>query len=154
MYVYVFVFKHICVYIHTNTSNGSSYYLTRRNTQLFFGNSLMEKKTRHLMSEALRHFSGTLQRCCYSFIKVSSVFYVYGSVHCWSTLIIVQRDATQSSLYIILQVYSTCFGCQPHPSSGVHKTVTTAMLEGDSCTKNMTSTGGCSYIFVYSWWWV
>jgi len=40
-------------------------------------------------------------------------------------LIIVQRDAAQSSLFIILQVHST-FGCQPHPSSGIHKTVTTA----------------------------
>ena len=66
-------------------------------------------------------------------------------------LIIVQRDATQSSLFIIPQVHSTCLGCQPHPSSGVHKTVTTASLatlEGGSCTKNMTSTGGCSYSFV------
>jgi len=26
-----------------------------------------------------------------------------------------------------------------------------ATLEGGSCTKNMTSTGGCSYSFVYSW---
>ena len=42
------------------------------------------------------------------------------------TLIIVQRDATQSRLFIILQVHSTCFGCQPHVSSEVHKTVTTA----------------------------
>jgi len=41
-------------------------------------------------------------------------------------LIIVQRDATQNSLFIILQVHSTCFGCQPHPLSGVHKTVITA----------------------------
>ena len=41
-------------------------------------------------------------------------------------LITVQRDATQSSLFIILQVHCTCFGCQPHPSSVVHKTVTTA----------------------------
>ena len=41
-------------------------------------------------------------------------------------LINVHRDATQSSLFIILQVHSTCFGYQPHPSSGVHKTVTTA----------------------------
>jgi len=41
-------------------------------------------------------------------------------------LIIVQRDATQSSLFIILQVHCTCFGCQPHPSFGVHITVTTA----------------------------
>jgi len=47
-------------------------------------------------------------------------------VHRWSVLIIVQRDETQSSLFIILQVHSTCFGCQPHPSLGVHKTVTTA----------------------------
>jgi len=36
-------------------------------------------------------------------------FYVYGSV---------QRDATQSSLFIILQVHCTYFGCLPHPSSG------------------------------------
>ena len=27
---------------------------------------------------------------------------------------------------IILEIHSTCFGCRPHPSSGVHKTVTTA----------------------------
>jgi hypothetical protein len=45
-------------------------------------------------------------------------------------LIIVQRDATQSSLFIILQVHSKCFGCQPHPSSGVHKTETTASGTG------------------------
>ena len=45
---------------------------------------------------------------------------------CTPILIIVQRDATQSSLFIILQVHSACFGCQPHPSSGLHKTVTTA----------------------------
>jgi len=65
-------------------------------------------------------------------------------------LITAQRDATQSSLFIILQVHCTCFGCQPHPSSVVHKTVTTASgtvqlppsnvamlttLEGGSCTK-------------------
>jgi len=45
-------------------------------------------------------------------------------------LITVQRDATQSSLFIILQVHSTCFRCQQHPSSGVHKTVTTASGTG------------------------
>ena len=46
-------------------------------------------------------------------------------MHHWSILITVQRDATQSSLFIILQVHSTCFGYQPHLSSWVHKTVTT-----------------------------
>ena len=45
-------------------------------------------------------------------------------------LIIVHRDATQSSRFIILRVHCTCFGCQPHPSSGVHKTVTTASGTG------------------------
>ena len=84
-----------------------------------------------------------------------NLFYVYGSVHRWPILIVVQPDATQSSLFIILQVHSTCFGCQQRPSSGVHKTVTTvsgtghnlcaatslqcgqailATLEGGSCT--------------------
>ena len=57
---------------------------------------------------------------------LSLTFYVYVSVNRCYILIIVQRDATQNSLFIILQVHSTCFGCQPHPSSGVHKTVTTA----------------------------
>jgi len=45
-------------------------------------------------------------------------------------LVIAQQDATQSSLFIILQVHSTCFGCQPRPSWGVHKTVTTASGTG------------------------
>ena len=96
---------------------------------------------------------------------------IFGGI---SVLITVQRDATQSSLFIILEVHSTYFGCQPHPSSGLHKTVTTASgtghiflysylpptlpslatLEGGSCTKFMTSTGGSSYSFVYSSWWV
>ena len=49
---------------------------------------------------------------------------------CSTTLIIVQRDTTQSSLFIILRVHSTCFGCQPHPSSGVNKTVNTASGTG------------------------
>ena len=44
-------------------------------------------------------------------------FYVYGSVHRWSILIIVQRDATQSSIFIILHAQSTCFWCQPNPLS-------------------------------------
>ena len=54
---------------------------------------------------------------------------IYGSLGV-KRLIIVQGDATQSSLFIILQVQSTCFGCQSHPSSGVHKTVTTASGSG------------------------
>jgi len=53
-------------------------------------------------------------------------------------LIIVQRDATQISLFFILQVHSTCFGSQPHPSSGVHKTVTTASGTGHAVL--------CSYL--------
>ena len=63
-------------------------------------------------------------------LKLHCSFYVYGSAHRWSILIIVQRDATKSSLFIFLQVHSTCFGCQPHPSSGAHKTVTIASGAG------------------------
>ena len=48
----------------------------------------------------------------------------------YNVLITVQRDATHNSLFIILQVHSTRFGCQPHPSSGLHKTVTTASGTG------------------------
>jgi len=65
-------------------------------------------------------------------------------------LIIVQRHATQSSLFIILQVHSTCFGCQPHPLSGAHKTVTAASdtdhiyYAGTSFQAKLHSTGfGC-----------
>jgi len=36
-----------------------------------------------------------------------------------------QRDAVLSSLFIVLQNHSTCFGCPLHPSSWVHKTVVT-----------------------------
>ena len=35
-------------------------------------------------------------------------------------ILIIQRDATQSILFITLQVHSSCCGCQPHPSSGIH----------------------------------
>jgi len=76
----------------------------------------------------------------------------------FEALITAQQDATQSSLFIVLQVHCTCFGRQPHSSSEVHKTLTTASslqpnlatLEGLSSTKNMNSAGGCSYSIVYS----
>ena len=60
----------------------------------------------------------------------SDIFYVHGSAHRWSVLITVQRDATQSSLFTILQVHSTCFWWQTHLLSGVRKTVTTASGTG------------------------
>ena len=46
------------------------------------------------------------------------------------TMLIIIRDEKQSSLFIILQVHSTYFGCQPHPPPGVHKTVTKASGTG------------------------
>ena len=112
-----------------------------------------------LKSRTRVRFHSTWYRNCGGHIN-------FGTRYSFSILIIVQRDANQSSLFIILQVHSTCFGCQSHPSSGVHKTVTTASgtvqlplsnvatLEGGNCTENMTSAGGCSYSFVYTWWWV
>jgi len=75
------------------------------------------------------HFLAVLNSHCRWFNL--KTFYVYGSVHCWFMLIIVQRDATQSSLCIIPPVHSTCFACQPHPSWGKHKTVTTVLCTPD-----------------------
>jgi len=111
---------------------------------------------------------------CNFYKQMNTIFFcVYGSMHRWSLLITVQRDATQSSLFIILQVHSTRFGCQPHPSYRVNKNCNHSLRywsatslqhsqprawprwrEVASCKKKMTSTGGCSYSFVYSWWWV
>ena len=68
------------------------------------------------------------------------------------------RCNTKQSIF--LQVHSACFECQPHPSSGVHKSVTTAsgtvQLPPSNVAKwpRCTSTGDCIYSFVYSWWWV
>ena len=44
------------------------------------------------------------------------------------------------SQFIILQVHSTCFACQPHSSSGVHKTVTTAFGTVQLHPSNVTNT--------------
>jgi hypothetical protein len=57
-------------------------------------------------------------------------FYVSGSVHHKSILKVNQEDATVRSQFILLQDHSMCFGCRPHPSSGLHKTVTTASGTG------------------------
>jgi len=43
------------------------------------------------------------------------LFLITQQIYLASILIIVQRDATQSSLFIILEVHSTCFGCQTQP---------------------------------------
>jgi len=50
-----------------------------------------------------------------------------GLTNCNSKLFDVsnQRDAVLSSLFVVLQNHSTCFGRSLHPSSGVHKTVVT-----------------------------
>jgi len=47
-------------------------------------------------------------------------------------LVFVKRDATQRLLFCIAQVHSTCFRCQTHLLSGVHKTVNTASITGQA----------------------
>ena len=65
--------------------------------------------------------------------SVNHVFYFCGSVHLKSIYISNQQDAALSSLFILLQNHSTCFGCPLHPSSVAHKTAVT--------------TTGASYVF-------
>ena len=84
-----------------------------------------------------------------------SILYISGAKILTLVFIIVQRDATQSRLFIILQGHPTCFGCQPHPSSRIHKTVTTASstdhifcaatsLQRGQASLTMLEGGGCT----------
>ena len=57
---------------------------------------------------------------------VGVIFYIHGSVHRNSILKNPTRYNNMQVFIYLLQNYSTCFGCQSHPSSGVHKTVTAA----------------------------
>jgi len=67
----------------------------------------------------------------------------------------------------LLQNYSTYFRCPLHPSSGLYKTVTAASgttflqlglrarwRKVVAQIRDTTCTRGCSYSFMYSWWWV
>ena len=58
-------------------------------------------------------------------------FNIHGSVHRDSILIRSNKMQQYAGIYL-LQIYSTCFGCPSHPSSGVHKTVTAASGTGHS----------------------
>ena len=63
--------------------------------------------------------------------RIIYFFYIHGSVHRDSVLIRSDKMQQHAGIYI-LQVYSTCFGRPPRPSSGVQKTVTTASGTGHS----------------------
>ena len=58
-------------------------------------------------------------------------FYIHGSVHRDSILIIAKEMQQYAGVYL-LQNYSTCFGCPSHPSSAVYQIVTAASGTGHS----------------------
>jgi hypothetical protein len=58
-------------------------------------------------------------------------YYIHGSVHRNSVSTRSNKVQQYAGIYL-LQNYSTCFGCSSHPSSGVHKTLTTASGTGHS----------------------
>ena len=62
-------------------------------------------------------------------LRMSTKNYIHGSVHRNSILIISNKMQQYAGTYL-LQNHSTCFGCPSHPSSGLHKTVTTASDTG------------------------
>jgi len=98
-------------------------------------------------------------------------FYIHGSVHRDSILLRSNEMQQYEGVYL-LQNYSTCFGCLSHPSSEIHQTVTAASGTSHSVrattfrqawprwrnvvalTRDMACTSSCSYILMYSWWWV
>ena len=63
---------------------------------------------------------------------IGVAFYIRGSVHRDSILIRSNKMQQYADIYL-LQIYSTCFGCPSHPSSGVHEIVTAAAVT-ISCT--------------------
>jgi len=93
------------------------------------------------------------------YLHVNLVFYVHGSVH-RNSILITSNKMWQYAGIFLLQSHSTCFGCTSHPSPGVHKTLTAASGTGHSIwattflQRGLISTRGCSYSFMYSWWWV
>jgi len=73
-----------------------------------------------------------------------SIYYSASSLYMFrvSTTLII---STQNCNYSLQHCAATSLQCGQ---------VSLAMLEAGSYTKNMTSSRGCSYSFVYSWWWV
>jgi len=57
--------------------------------------------------------------------------YIHGCVLHNSILTRSNKIQQYAGIYL-LENHSTCFGCPTHPSSGVHKTVTTASGTGHS----------------------
>ena len=49
---------------------------------------------------------------------------------CIVTIIRVSNKMQDYAGIYLLQIYSTCFGCPSHPSSGIHNTVTAASGTG------------------------
>ena len=64
-------------------------------------------------------------------LNTGGLLYIHGSEHRGSILIRSNKMQQEAGTYL-LQIYSTCFGCPSHPSSGVHETVTTASGRGHS----------------------
>ena len=103
-------------------------------------------------------------------------FYINASVFLNSILIRSKKMKQYAGIYL-LQNHSTCFRRPSHPSWGIHKSVTASSgtghsiwattflqrdqirtnlgtLEEGCCSYVMTCTRGCSFTFMYSWWWV
>ena len=55
----------------------------------------------------------------------AKVFYIY-FLNVYNYILIIVQRGVKKKHSIILKVHSKYLGCQPHLSSGVHKTVTTA----------------------------
>jgi len=62
--------------------------------------------------------------------------YIHGSVHRDSIVIRSNKIQQYAGVYL-LQIYTTCFGCLSHSSSGLHQPVTAASGTGHiTCQSN------------------
>ena len=63
----------------------------------------------------------------------AELFHADGQTDRHDEAILIRYNAMQQYAGVyLMQNYSTCFGCLPHPSSGVHQTVTAASGTGHS----------------------
>ena len=60
-------------------------------------------------------------------LKLNKVLHIYIYIYIYIYITVLRTD---DNIFNNLQVHSTCFGCQPHPLSAVHKTVTSASDSG------------------------
>ena len=105
-----------------------SYHNSQVSTRLFYCKHRVTPDTKYKSLTEIWILHCVLSYCV-SFSRF--FFYIHGSVHRDTKLIRSNKMQQYAGIYL-LHIYSTCFGCPSHPSSGERKTLTAASDRGHS----------------------